>query len=164
GPARRGDRRLGGRRRSSVVDRRGPARPGGSAEPAAAAGTTVVALGGARRPRHRRRRGRLPLDHARTRGAAVRHGAGHPRQRCGRPDRDGTVNPVTVVEVGTYVSGPIVRWFCDYNTTVKVGQLCAQIDPRPFQMVADQAAANLAVAKAQLIKDQASLAYAKTTY
>lgn len=76
----------------------------------------------------------------------------------------GTVNPVTVVEVGTYVSGPIVRWFCDYNTRVKVGQLCAQIDPRPFQMVADQAAANLAVAKAQLVKDQASLTYAKTTY
>src|SRR5262245_51839002 len=76
----------------------------------------------------------------------------------------GTVNPVTVVEVGTYVSGPIVRWYCDFNTSVKVGQLCAQIDPRPFQMVADQAAANLAVAKAPLIKDQASLAYAKTTY
>ena len=31
-------------------------------------------------------------------------------------------------------------------------------------MVADQAAANLAVAKAQLLKDQASLAYATTTY
>ena len=76
----------------------------------------------------------------------------------------GTVNPVTVVEVGTYVSGPIVRWYCDYNARVTVGQLCAQIDPRPFQMVADQAAANLSVAKAQLAKDQASLAYAKTTY
>lgn len=76
----------------------------------------------------------------------------------------GTVNPVTVVEVGTYVSGPIVRWYCDYNTAVKVGQLCAQIDPRPFQMVADQATANLSVAKAQLLKDQASLGYAKTTY
>ena len=76
----------------------------------------------------------------------------------------GTVNPVTVVEVGTYVSGPIVRWSCDYNTRVTVGQLCAQIDPRPFQMVADQAAANLAVAKAQLVKDQAILTYAKTTY
>ena len=76
----------------------------------------------------------------------------------------GTVNPVTVVEVGTYVSGPIVRWYCDYNASVKVGQLCAQIDPRPFQMVADQATANLAVAKAQLLKDRASLAYAKTTY
>src|SRR4029077_7907700 len=76
----------------------------------------------------------------------------------------GTVNPVTVVEVGTYVSGPIVRWYCDYNARVTVGQLCAQIDPRPFQMVADQAAANLAVARAQLTKDQAGLAYAKTTY
>jgi HlyD family secretion protein len=76
----------------------------------------------------------------------------------------GTVNPVTVVEVGTYVSGPIVRWSCDYNTQVTVGQLCAQIDPRPFQMIADQAAANLAVARAQLLKDQASLTYAKTTY
>ena len=71
---------------------------------------------------------------------------------------------MTVVEVGTYVSGPIVRWYCDYNARVTVGQLCAQIDPRPFQMVADQAAANLSVAKAQLAKDQASLAYAKTTY
>jgi HlyD family secretion protein len=76
----------------------------------------------------------------------------------------GTVNPVTVVEVGTYVSGPIVKWSCDFNTQVAVGQLCAQIDPRPFQMVADQAAANLAVARAQLVKDRAGLVYAKTTY
>jgi len=76
----------------------------------------------------------------------------------------GTVNPVTVVEVGTYVSGPIERWFCDYNAPVKTGQLCAQIDPRPFQMVADQARANLAVARAQLSKDQANLALAKVTY
>jgi len=76
----------------------------------------------------------------------------------------GTVNPVTVVEVGTYVSGPIVKWYCDFNARVTVGQLCAQIDPRPFQMVADQATANLAVARAQLVKDQASLAYARTTY
>ena len=76
----------------------------------------------------------------------------------------GTVNPVTVVEVGTYVSGPIVKWYCDFNARVTVGQLCAQIDPRPFQMVADQATANLGVARAQLVKDQASLAYARTTY
>ena len=76
----------------------------------------------------------------------------------------GTVNPVTVVEVGTYVSGPIVKWYCDFNARVTEGQLCAQIDPRPFQMVADQATANLAVARAQLLKDQASLTYAKATY
>ena len=76
----------------------------------------------------------------------------------------GTVNPVTVVMVGTYVSGRIERLFCDYNTPVKAGQLCAKIDPRPFQMVVDQATANLAVAKAQLAKDRANLAYAKTTF
>jgi HlyD family secretion protein len=76
----------------------------------------------------------------------------------------GTVNPVTVVEVGTFVSGPIAHWYCDFNARVTVGQLCAQIDPRQFQVAADQAAANLSVAKAQLAKDQANLAYAKTTY
>ena len=76
----------------------------------------------------------------------------------------GTVNPATVVQVGTYVSGTVERWFCDYNTAVTVGQLCAQIDPRPFQMVADQASANLAVARAQLVKDRANLNFAKTTY
>jgi len=74
------------------------------------------------------------------------------------------VNPVTVVEVGTFVSGPIVHWYCDYNARMTVGELCAQIDPRQFQVAADQATANLAVAKAQLTKDHASLAYAKTTY
>ena len=76
----------------------------------------------------------------------------------------GTVNPVTVVMVGTYVSGRVERLYCDYNTPVKAGQLCAKIDPRPFQMVADQMRANLSVAKAQLAKDRANLAYAKTTF
>ena len=37
------------------------------------------------------------------------------------------------------------------------------IDPRPYQSLVDQAKANLAVAKAQLVKDKARLAYAKTT-
>jgi HlyD family secretion protein len=76
----------------------------------------------------------------------------------------GTVNPVVTVQVGTYVSGVIKALFCDYNTRVKAGQLCAKIDPRPYQLVVDQDAANLASARAQLEKDQASLAYAKTNY
>jgi multidrug efflux pump subunit AcrA (membrane-fusion protein) len=37
----------------------------------------------------------------------------------------GTVNPVTVVQVGTYVSGPIQRIYADFNTPVKAGQLIA---------------------------------------
>ncbi len=73
----------------------------------------------------------------------------------------GTVNPVVTVQVGTYVSGPIVRISCDFNTEVKKGQICAKIDPRPYQLTAEQARASLANAKAQLRKDQASLAYDK---
>ena len=76
----------------------------------------------------------------------------------------GTVNPVTVVQVGTYVSGVIQQLSCDYNTKVAKGQLCAKIDPRPYQSAVDEDAANLAAAKAQLEKDQTNLAYAQLTY
>lgn len=76
----------------------------------------------------------------------------------------GTVNPVTTVQVGSYVSGTIQDLYCDYNTKVKAGQLCAKVDPRPYQVVFDQATANLVSAEAQLKKDQASLAYAKINY
>jgi HlyD family secretion protein len=76
----------------------------------------------------------------------------------------GSVNPVVTVQVGTYVSGPIQAIFCDFNTQVKAGQLCAKIDPRTYQQAVDQAKANLATAEAQLRKDQANLAYAKINY
>ena len=76
----------------------------------------------------------------------------------------GAVDPVITVEVGAYVSGTIQACYCDYNTQVKAGQLCAKIDPRPYQVVVDQDAANLANAQAQLKKDQAGLTYAKISY
>lgn len=76
----------------------------------------------------------------------------------------GTVNPVVTVQVGSYVSGVIEKLYCDFNTQVKAGQLCAKIDPRPFQVVVDQAKANLESARAQLAKDRASLGYARITY
>ena len=75
----------------------------------------------------------------------------------------GTVNPVTTVEVGTYVSGTIDSLSCDYNTKVLKGQLCAKIDPKPYQVVVDQDQAELDVAKAQLAKDRANLAYTEVT-
>jgi HlyD family secretion protein len=73
----------------------------------------------------------------------------------------GTVNPELTIIVGTAVSGIIRELNCDYNTQVKKGQICAKIDPRPYQSVVDENSANLAVAKAQLAKDQANLTYAK---
>lgn len=74
----------------------------------------------------------------------------------------GTVNPELTIIVGTYVSGVIQEISCDYDTKVTKGQLCAKIDPRPYQTIVDQNKANLAVAKAQLQKDQAQLAYANS--
>jgi HlyD family secretion protein len=76
----------------------------------------------------------------------------------------GTVNPVATVQVGTYVSGTIQELYCDFNTKVTAGQLCAKVDPRPYQVVYDQAIANLASAKAQLAKDNANYVYAQRNY
>jgi HlyD family secretion protein len=76
----------------------------------------------------------------------------------------GTVNPELTIIVGSYVSGVIREQYCDYNTRVKKGQVCAKIDPRPFQTVVDQAKAELATARAQLTKDRATLAYAKISF
>src|SRR5208337_5029174 len=74
----------------------------------------------------------------------------------------GTVNPVLTIIVGSYDSGPIQQLYCDYNAQVRQGQICAKIDPRPYQAIVDQNKANLAVAKAQLEKDRANLLYTKT--
>jgi HlyD family secretion protein len=76
----------------------------------------------------------------------------------------GTVNPVLTIIVGSYVSGVIQEITCDYNTEVKQGQICAKIDPSPYQTVVDQNNANLGVAKAQMEKDKANLAYAQLNY
>lgn len=65
---------------------------------------------------------------------------------------------------GTYVSGVIQELYCDYNTVVKKDQICAKIDPRPYQTAVDQAKANLSVAKAQLEKDRANLTYMKVSF
>ena len=76
----------------------------------------------------------------------------------------GTVNPVLTIIVGTYVSGVIQELSCDYNTQVKTGQICAKIDPRPYQTVVDQNKANLTAAKAQVEKSKVGLVYAQLTY
>jgi HlyD family secretion protein len=73
----------------------------------------------------------------------------------------GTVNPVLTVIVGSYVSGVVRDIGCDFNTVVHKGQVCATIDPRPYELAVDESRAALATAKAQLLKDQASLSYAQ---
>ena len=76
----------------------------------------------------------------------------------------GSVNPVVTVQVGAFVSGVIQELHCDFNTQVTKGQVCAKIDPRPYETVIEQDTANLATAKSQLSKDQTQLDYAKISY
>lgn len=76
----------------------------------------------------------------------------------------GTVNPVLDILVGTYVSGVVSALYCDFNSRVTKGQICAKIDPRPYQVVVDQEQANVTTAIAQLAKDQAAFTYAKLSY
>jgi HlyD family secretion protein len=73
----------------------------------------------------------------------------------------GTVNPVITVSVGTYVSGTIDSLSCDYNTRVHKGQLCAKIDPAPYQVIVDEDQADLTTAKAQVVKDRANVVYTR---
>src|SRR5260370_10586657 len=76
----------------------------------------------------------------------------------------GTVNPLTTVQVGTYVSGPIQAIYADFNSPVKAGQLIAKIDPRTFKFQVDQAHATVENYRAQLAKARADLDYKKLTY
>jgi multidrug resistance efflux pump len=53
---------------------------------------------------------------------------------------------------------------CEVNRQVKAGQLCAKIDPRPYQIAVDQGTAELKEAEARLEKDKADLAQAKAAF
>ena len=76
----------------------------------------------------------------------------------------GTVNPVIVVQVGTYDSGPIIAHLRGFQLASQGGQLIAKIDPRPFTVKVHEAQAALGNSQSQLAKDQADSAYKKLTF
>jgi HlyD family secretion protein len=69
----------------------------------------------------------------------------------------GTLNPVTMVQVGTQVSGTIERLFADYNTVVREGQIVARLDQASFRAKVSQAEAGLEDARAELKNTQANV-------
>jgi HlyD family secretion protein len=69
----------------------------------------------------------------------------------------GTVNPVTLVQVGSQVSGTILKLYVDFNSVVREGQIIAQIDPALFQAKVDQTEADLKNAQAVLENQKVSL-------
>lgn len=56
---------------------------------------------------------------------------------------NGTLNPVTVVNVGTQVSGTVVKLYTDYNQPVKAGQILLELDPALIKASIAQIEANL---------------------
>src|SRR5438445_9918402 len=69
----------------------------------------------------------------------------------------GTVNPVTTVQVGTYVSGPIQALDVTFNSRVKKGQRVAKIDPAPFAVKVREAEATVKNAHAKVGGDRADV-------
>jgi HlyD family secretion protein len=63
---------------------------------------------------------------------------------------NGNVSPVTSVNVGTQVSGTIIKLHADFNSIVKEGQLLAELDPALFNAALAQSEANLNAAQAAL--------------
>lgn len=63
----------------------------------------------------------------------------------------GTIQPVDTVAVGTQVSGTIKSVFADFNSTVKKGQLLAQLDKSLLEAQVQQITANLQQAKANAV-------------
>lgn len=73
----------------------------------------------------------------------------------------GTLNPVTLVDVGCEVTGRIAVLYADFNSVVKRGQVLAELDQAPFKMRVSQAEAGLKFAEAALAKAQVQLDLAK---
>ena len=59
----------------------------------------------------------------------------------------GVVGPSATTPVGARVSGVVQALSCDANMQVKAGQICAKIDPRPYQIAVDKSRAELAAAE-----------------
>jgi HlyD family secretion protein len=73
----------------------------------------------------------------------------------------GTINPLTTVPVGSYVSGTVKYIFADFNTRVKNGQVLAQLDPAIYEAQVIQARGNLQNAEANLETLQANVQVAQ---
>jgi HlyD family secretion protein len=73
----------------------------------------------------------------------------------------GTLQAVTTVQVGSQASGTISALYADFNSTVKKGQVVAQLDPSISQAQVEQARANLQQAQAALQQSRAGVSQSR---
>lgn len=77
---------------------------------------------------------------------------------------NGTLNPVTLVSVGSQVSGIVKNIHADFNDHVTAGQVLLELDPALVQAQAQQSAASVASARASLDLAQANEARIRSLY
>ncbi len=93
------------------------------------------------------------------RGAEVKYTMGNVRRGSitAVVQATGTVNALTTVPVGSFISGTVEYVFADYNTKVHAGQVLAQLDPAYYQAQYATAIGNLDNAKANVQNLEANI-------
>ena len=77
---------------------------------------------------------------------------------------NGTLNPVSLINVGTQVSGTVVKWYADFNDQVKEGQKLLELDPSLLEAQLKQSEASLASARSKLKLEEANSARARELF
>jgi len=73
----------------------------------------------------------------------------------------GVVEPITLVQVGSQISGTLTKIFVDFNDRVKKGQIVCQLDQTALKATVSQDRANLVRAKANVRRVTAELLVAE---
>jgi HlyD family secretion protein len=76
----------------------------------------------------------------------------------------GTLSALVTVQVGSQVSGRLQEILVDYNTPVKKGEVIARIDPQLFKAALEQAKANAAAARANVVRSEVQAVEADRQY
>ncbi len=77
---------------------------------------------------------------------------------------NGTINPVTLVNVGTQVSGTVKKLYVDFNSKVEKGQILLELDDALLAAQQKQSLANVQSATASLELADANLARARSLF
>jgi HlyD family secretion protein len=77
---------------------------------------------------------------------------------------NGTLNPVVLVNVGTQVSGTVMKLHVDFNDHVRAGQVLLELDPALLQAQVRLDQANLSNARASLVLAKANEERNKTLW
>ncbi len=76
----------------------------------------------------------------------------------------GTIEPVTLVDVGTQVSGILTTLYVDYNSVVTKGQIIAELDKSTLLLTRNSSRNNVASAKSKLTYEAANYKRSKALY